>query len=441
MKALRSLMIASLLALALVAVNARAADESPFKFEFHGFVVGSLYLQDQTFANGQGQGLLMSAPAPANKLKRPGNATDKTGTFLGGDVRETRPIFVLSGPKAFGATPKAYLEFDLFGNPNTGALGYEQENIRLRQAYGELKWGTTTLDVGQHSAQILLAQIPASVAHIPNPVTFGAGQLGWRTIGFRAIHAMPMEGWKLEIAGELSHGKWADANANPFPTNVFPGNSPTTISLAWASSTPQVAARVKADGTSGNLKWMGFVSGSWESIDLKGFGSSVAPNGVTLQDGSVKKDVTSYAVSGGGSVTFTPVTLTGQIYQGRGTAPMAGSLLQFGDIGDLGYWVQAGVNATPEISIWAIYGGSTLDKKDLQNWGNLAGTALTEANTGLRQQNQLYGGMLRFMDGGYALAAEYYAYSTDWLLGNLAAPAGTKSTTAYQFLLSGGYFF
>ena len=63
MKALRSLLIASLLAVVLAAPQARAADESPYKFEFHGFVTGSLYMQNQTFNNGSGQGLLFFAPA------------------------------------------------------------------------------------------------------------------------------------------------------------------------------------------------------------------------------------------------------------------------------------------------------------------------------------------------------------------------------------------
>jgi hypothetical protein len=120
---------------------------------------------------------------------------------------------------------------------------------------------------------------------------------------------------------------------------------------------------------------------------------------------------------------------------------MAGSMLNFGDINDLGYWAQVGVYATPQVSIWGIYGASTLNKKDLQNWGNPAGTVLTEATTGLRQANAVYGGMLKFMDAGYAFALEYYANSTDWLLGNIAAPGGTKNTTASQILLSGGYFF
>jgi hypothetical protein len=437
-KALRSILTASLLALALVAVNA-SAQEGP-KFEFHGFVVGTLYVQDQVFLAGQGSGLLISAPAPANHLKRPGVATDKTGMFLGGDARQTRPIFVLTGPKAFGATPKAWLEFDLFGNSNAGALGYESANLRLRQAYGELKWGNTTVDVGQHSAQLILAFIPDTLAHITNPVTFGAGLYGWRTIGVRAMHAIPMDSMKLTLAAELSHGKWNDQVANV----AMPGNAPNAISLAWASNMPQIVARVMADGKSGNLTWMGWVAGSYESVNLKGFGDTnvnAGAAGVVLQDGSRKTSLGSYAVTAGTQLTFMPVTLKAQLSTGRGTAPMAGSMLQFGDINDLGYWAQLGFYATPQVSIWAIYGASTLDKKDLQNWANPGGTVLTEANTGLRQANAVYGGMLKFADAGYAYGLEYYANSTDWLLGTLNAPAGTKNTTAYQILLSGGYFF
>lgn len=439
MKATRSTLLASLVASTLVGDWARAADAAPAgpRFELHGFVVGSIYTQDQAFLFGQGSGLLMAAPAPSNELPVPGSATSRSDTLLGGDVRQTRFVLALTGVEALGARPKAHLEFDLFGNANGGALGYESPNVRLRQAYAELKWGNTTLDVGQHSAQLLLAQIPATVAHVTNPVAYGAGLLGWRTIGARVLHAVPLDAIRLELGLEVSHGKWADASG----ATVFPGNTPSAISLAWASGTPQVVGRVKADGKAGGLSWMGWVAGSWESIDLKGFGSSVAPNGVTLQDGSVERTVASWAATAGGNLTFAPVTLMFQGYTGRATGPLAGTVLQFGDVGDRGFWAQLGVNATRQLSAWAIYGTSAADEEDLQRWANPTGADLTVATTTLRKDNAVYGGMLRYMEGGYALAAEYYAYSTRWLVGNLANDRGTTSTSAYQLLLSGGYFF
>jgi hypothetical protein len=451
-KALRSLLLGSVLALALASTTARSA-ESPYKFEFHGFVVGSLYLQNQTFLTGQGSGLLMAAPTPGNHVPRPGVATDKEGTFLGGDIRQLRPIFVISGPDAFGAKAKAHFEFDLFGNANAGALGYESPNVRLRQAFGELKWGNTSLDAGQHSAQLLLAMIPTSVAHITNPVTFGAGLIGWRTIGFRVLHAVPdiFEGWKLELGAELSHGKWNDAAAGV----AMPGNTPQTISLAWAPSTPQVVGRLKLDGKAGGVTTMVWVAGSFEAVDLKGFGSTVAPNGITLQDpdgagpqtGANKKTLSSWAATAGGKFDCPAATcglqlsLALQGYTGRGTAPIAGTTLQFGDIADLGYWAQLGVWIDPRLSIWGIVGSSSADKKDLQSWLNLAGTDLSVPGTTIRKDNNMYGGMLRYMDGGYAYAVEYFAYDTMYLTGNLANGGATKGSSAYQVLLSGGYFF
>jgi hypothetical protein len=432
--------IASFAALALTTGAARAAEpgqEGAPALEFHGFVVGSIYAQDQAFLSGQGSGILIAAPTPAASLPLPGASTSKSDTFLGGDIRQTRFILAYGGGEAWRAKPKAHLEFDLFGNPNSGVLGYESANVRIRQAYGELRWGNTTFDVGQHSAQILLAQIPASVAHITNPVPYGAGLLGWRTIGFRAFHTIPLYGAKLELAAEVSHGKWADASG----ATVFPGNAPTAISLAWAAKTPEVVARVKADGKVGGLAWMYWVAGSYESVNLKGFGDTVAPNGVTLQDGSVKKGLASWAATAGGNLTFSPVTLMFQGYTGRGTGPLAGTMLQFGDIGDVGYWAQLGLYATKQISIWGIYGGSSADRKDLQNWLNPTGAALTEATTTLRKDNTVFGGMVRFADGGYTLALEGYSYTTRYLLGNLASDGGTTSTDAHQVVLSGGYFF
>lgn len=453
MKSLRFLITASLLALALAGTNARAADESPFKFEFHGFVTGSLYMQDQTFLLGQGQGLLMAAPFPgaAAPCKTPaceagtfaaGQAT-KSGTFLSGDIRQSRFIFAMTGPQAFGGTPKGYFEGDFLGGGGlAGAPGaaplFESWIPRMRQAYAEIKWGNTTLQAGQYSAQLLLAQIPVSVAHIANPVTFGAGTIGWRPMGFRVMHVLPMDSFKLELAGEIVHSKWNDPGPAINTTTGAVGNTnnPAGVGAGSASGMPQVGGRLKAEGKSGSLDWMGYLAGSYESINLKGFGET-APNGVTLQDGvTTKTSIGSWAGEVGGKVTFLPVTLAVNYYTGKATGPMAGSMLQFGDVADSGYWAQAGFFATKEFSIWGIYGASASNKNDLRLW-----VANNAANPTLRSDNQMFGGMLQYRDAGYALAAEYYSYNTKYLLGTFAAPAGDKSITGYQAVLSAGYFF
>jgi hypothetical protein len=226
---LRSLMSATLLALALAAPGVRAADEapSPWKFEFHGFLTASMYYQDQTFANGQGQGLLLAAPSPNNMapceatglISCTPNATQTgaksfypataSGSILSGDIRNSRFAFSMSGPKVFGdsAQPRAYFEFDLFGPNGAGTFGSEQNLPRIRVAIVELKMGNTNVQVGQQN-QLVGVQIPGTLSHHANPVTYGAGTIAWRTPGVRVIQTVPLEGMKLEFAAEAVKNKW-----------------------------------------------------------------------------------------------------------------------------------------------------------------------------------------------------------------------------------------
>jgi hypothetical protein len=434
-KALRSILTASLLALALVAVNARAAEEGP-KFEFHGFVTGSLYMQNQVFGSGSGQGLLFFAPSPANAAPCKTAACDagtftagqatKSGTFLGGDVRQSRYIFSLAGPSAFGgATPKAYFEGDLFGGAG-GAPLVESWVWRIRAAYAELRWTNFALQAGQYSAQLAFAQMPDSLAHIANPISFGAGNFGWRTLGLRGYYTVPMDGWKLEIAGELVQPSWGN--------NQVPGAAPTTIGYGMASNVPQVEARLMASGKTGNFGWMGYADGLYNSVDLKGFGQT-NPTGVTLADGSTKTSVSSMALEVGGKFTFAPAYLAFNFYSGNGLGSMAGALLQQGDIQEIGYWASLGANLTKEFSLNATYGASLPKEKDVRNW------APVFANTAQKKENTLIAAQAKYMDGGYAFGLEYIMYSTKYLTGTFAAPTADIKTDGYQIIATGAYFF
>lgn len=440
MKNLRSLFTAALIsALAFTAAPARAADESPFKFEFHGFVTGSMYLQDQQFGVQQGQGLLLYAPSPLNNAPYkgdaavpPANAATKSGTYLTSDIRQSRFIFATTGPKAFGATPKAYIEGDFLGGTGS-ALFWESWTPRLRSAYAELNWGNTVFQAGQFSAHLLLGQIPNSVAHIANPPTFGAGTVGWRTMGFRILETIPMDAWKLELAAEVVHSRWG-TDPSPFGT---PNNTPAVVGLGAASDLPQVVGRVKGYGKSGDFDWTVYVAASYESINFKGFGD-VHPNGVTLADGTVKTSASPYVAEVGGLLKYDIVSLAFNVYTGSGTAAMAGALLQNGMIGDTGYWAQLGINATKEFSIWGLFGGETLNKTDMTNW------AAVYPNAAPKSDNQLFGGQLRYQDAGYAFALEYYRYATKYLATPArggAADYGDTTTNASQFILTAGYFF
>ena len=439
MKSIRYFTYSSVVALLLSAGAVRAADESPYKFEFHGFVTGSMFIQNQVFVGGTGQDNLMSAPSPTGSAPRdpvPATPTDgqasKSGTFLGADARQSRWIFAMSGPQAWGATPKGYFEGDIYGadtaSANAAATNaWEHTQLRIRAAFGELKWGTTQLQVGQYSAQLILAQLSASVAHVANPITFGTGTIGSRGVGVRVVHGMPLGDMKLELAAEALAPKWNDpARVGPF--------TPGTISQAWASGMPQIGARAKVDGKSGNLAFSGYVVGEFQSVNLKGFGDSFVRGGqpgVVLADGSRKTSLSPYALELGGNVLFAPVSVAFNLYTGKATGAWAGSMNQAGDITDLGWWAQLGIHPTKQLSLFGLIGMNASDEKEVRLWG------------GSRSDNTMYGGIARFSDGGYTFALEYYSMSTKYLLGDWAAyQAGTsttKTTDGYQFIASANY--
>jgi len=426
----------------LFSVSANAQEkENPFKFEFHGFVTGSLYMQNQTFGLGSGQGLLFFAPSPANAAPcetaacnggtfTAGQAT-KSGTFLGGDVRQSRFVFALSGPKVvLGGTPKAYFEGDLFGGAG-GAPLVESWVWRIRAAYAEVKWPSFALQVGQHSAQLAFAQMPDSLAHIANPLSFGAGNFGWRTLGARGIYTAPVGAAKLEIAGSVAQPSWGN--------NQVPGAAPTTIGAGMANGVPELEARVKIDGKTGDLTWMAYGDALYQSVNLKGFGETT-PTGVTLADGSVKTSASSQAFEVGGKFTYNsmvPVYLAFNVYTGKGLGSMAGALLQQGEIAETGYWASLGANLSKQVSLNVTYGVSQPDEDDVRNWG----VATAFNNTAQKSENVLIAGQAKYMNAGHAFALEYITYKTTYLTGTFAAPTADIKTDGYQIIGSAAYFF
>jgi hypothetical protein len=430
-KSIRYFTYSSVVALLLSAGAVRAADESPFKFEFHGFVTGSMFIQDQVFLGGAGQDNLFAAPTPANSAPcEPAGCTGitKSDSFLGADARQSRWIFVVTGPKAFGATPKSYFEGDFYGASASGAAlnAWEHTQARLRAAFGELKWGSTALQFGQYSAQLILASLSASVAHIANPITFGTGTIGSRAVGVRVVHSMPVGALKLELAGELLAPKWLD------PARTA---TPAAIGAGWASGIPQIGVRAKADGKAGNLGYSLYLAGEFQQADLKGFGET--STGVTLADGSTEDSLSPYAVELGGNFVFAPVSLAFNVYTGKATGAWGGAINQHGGIQDLGYWVQLGVHPTKQISLFGLYGAGSADEDDVRNWG----VATAIPNTAQRSENQLIGGIARFSDGGYTFALEYFNFNTTYLQGTLAAPGADVETDGYQLIVSGHYAF
>ncbi len=437
MNNLRSLMSATLLALALVAPAARAADETPnpWKFEFHGFVTASMYYQDQVFANGQGQGLWLAAPTPSNLAKcrvsgsfgcAAGTAT-KSGSDVSGDVRNSRFSFSMAGPKVFdgAAQPRAYLEFDFFGLNGAGSFGTEQPIPRLRVGYAELKFGNSNLQVGQQN-QLVVQQIPGSISHIANPVTYQAGTIGWRTPGVRFTQVVPVDDMKLTFAAEAVKNKWVGDAAVAGTGNP---TTPAQIGLGEASGLPMFQGMARVDGKGGDLSYMAYLVGVYHTVALDGFGASVA---LPVPAGT-KKTIDSTVVEVGGKITFAPISLAGNFYTGNATGNMLGSMLVFGDIKDTGYWASLSGGLTKEFSVTLTYGANKPDEADMRKWASI--TAIPSATT--RLKNSMVGGMIKYQDGGYALALEGYHLTTTYA--NSATT--TTDTAALQVIATAGYFF
>jgi hypothetical protein len=420
--ALRSLVVAALLA------STGSAVAQDLKLEAHGFLTASMFVQDQAFAYGQGQGLLWRAPSPATRAGPSG-----ASSLLGADLRQSRLSLALSGPEALGATPRAYVETD-FGT------GYQDWNIRIRQAFAELKWGDTVLQGGQYSAQLAFVMLNETVAHIANPITFGIGNIGARAMGFRALQTVSVGDAKLELAGEVVSARWTETSA---------GTSASTVPLGWTTGTPGLGARAKLTGTAGPVGYLAYAAGLYQSVNLKGLGDSVAASGVTLADGSVKKRVDTFGGNVGGRLDLAPVSLLVNVLAGEALGPFAGAVNQFGTIGEFGWWAQFGGNVTNELSVWALYGQGSFEEKQVLNWRNYpaAATATNYSVTG----NELFGGMVRYRKKGLVTALEYTRYNTGYAVDPGGAPATyanyaagtsrTKHVAGEQYIVTTGYFF
>jgi len=295
---------------------------------------------------------------------------------------------------------------------------------RLRVGYVELKMGGTNVQVGQQN-QLVVQQIPGSISHIANPMTYGAGTIGWRTPGVRVTQLVPMGDAKLTFAAELVKNKWSREAQNQGTGNA---TTPSLIGEGEASGLPMVQAMGRVDGKAGDLAYTAYLVGVYHQVDLAGFGGSLRPTvGAAFTPIVTDMKLTGYVGELGGKVTYAPVSLMFNVYTGKATGGMLGSLVTFGDIKDMGYWVNLSGNFTKELSLGLLYGANSPDKADMRKW----------AGNTTRLSNTTMGGMLKYQDGGYALAVEAYQMTTTYS----ATATTTYDSSGLQVIATAGYFF
>jgi hypothetical protein len=434
---------------------AEAPKPPAFTFALHGFVSGSVYMQDTSLGPSEGQqSLFVNAQPPKQPVQ------DRM--IFSGDVRQSRFNFSVAGPKlpGFGnATPRAVLEIDFFGGFGSGNYGDVSVLPRMRWAYAELDWGGGNRLLFGQTNDLIFTIAPASLAHIAFPYSYGSGNIGWRRPGIFGFLTMgDKKATNVELALEVGRSQWADqgavtaaANTTGTPPNptiagngigqntVGLGGDPYGFSLGVASGLPAVEARIMlASGTD----WSVFTTGHWQRADRTGVGD--LPASATFTPG---KDIDTIAGNAGGKYKYGPLQLAAIGFVGKNLAPLVGNFLQFqsntvGDIHDVGGWVQAGFNLTPLLSVWGYVGIERPNETEATN----------ARFTRLRNVTSV--GMIQYRDsvkvGGlasdYAIGFEWIHYNTRVrqyvsTTGTAAVAAGSGDIGGNQWILSGNYFF
>ena len=446
--------------------EAPKAPPPAFVFALHGFVSSSLYFQDANLGPSEGQSALY-VNAQSATLKQP----NKDRLVFGGDVRQSRFNFSVTGPKesVLGATPKAVLEIDFFGNFGSGNYGDVSLTPRMRWAYAELDWGGGNRFVAGQNNDLIFTIAPASLAHIAFPYSYGAGNVGWRRPGIFGFHTIgDKKATNFEFAWEVGRSQWADQGAQTQAQNAtgtcttgatpapgcpnpnIPGNGigqgtvglggdPYGFSLGEASGLPAVEARIMlASGSAWNL----FTTGHWQRIDRSGVGNVAAIPGIFTPG----KDIDTIAMNVGGKATVGPLQLAAIGFTGKNLAPLVGNFLQFqantiGDVHGMGGWVQAGFNFTKQLSLWGFIGTEKPNEAE------------AIAARFVRLSNVTSVGMLQYRDstkvGGvnsdYAVAFEWVHMRTRTRVFASAASTAPGPNSGdldgNQYIVSANYFF
>ncbi len=425
-----------------MAGTAGAQEKKPdFIFAMHGFLGGSLFWQDQLTSPGNGE---QSWYVTSRNVQHKG--------IFGADVRQSLINFSLAGPTVFGgATPKAVYELDLSNQAGQGSYGDVSLIPRTRLAYAELNWGNATFIRFGQDHQLLVGTGPvpgigsgASVGHVGYPISYEAGRLGWREPQFGLYQYVGTGSDKLELALQVMRSQWYAPSAtvcvvgippNPASTpNVSPaGKCPATANIPLWSNTLSAGEYSGIPAFEGRVRWISkalqfYVAGHYGKAHRAGPGSAEITTG---PEKATDLDI----IVGQAELRLIagPLTVVGSGYAGKNLAPFIANILQFqrnsaGDIHEWGAFGQIGLELTKTFSAWAAIGTSHPNYKEIRD----AGLAFL--------QNTTTTGMLRWMEGGYAIGLEYQHYHTQTaVVTPVYFPNGTLD--ANQLMLSGVYFF
>jgi hypothetical protein len=426
------------------------APKPTWTFALKGFVSMSAAYQSGTFGASEGQQSLYSTTNASS------TATVKDKNSLTFDVRQSRFNFSVKGPQVLGgATPSAVLEIDFFQGFGPGAYGDVSLLNRMRTAYSELDWGAGKLQLGQQN-DLVFAMAPTSLSHIAFPIGYVTGNIGWRRPGVFGYYkiAAPSD-LNIELAGEVGRSQWNDAAAGATctvggaapagstctvtgtPTIGGASGAPGGINLGEASGGPALEGRVTVSYAKLLTVW---AATHWNQVDLTGYGNGANSLGTT-------HSIATVAYNGGIKVAVPlpndmGLVVQGTGYTGKNLGPLVAQFLSFNlgtqdkpDVNSSGWWAQAGLNFTKELSLWGFYGMSAINKTDFVRAAYGANKPYENATTNV---------IAMYRDGGYGLSAEWLNFNTKY---STTVNTATNTITANhssksdQYMLTATYFF
>ncbi len=198
--------------------------QSPFSFDFHGFVNPHYYADSRSVVGGR-EDMMLFYPKPV--------VLDS----LGRDINDgwqadmlaitARLGLKINGPEMLGAKASAYIEGDF-----TGATNATIDNLRLRHAYIDLDWGKSRLLMGQYWYAMVIHEIMP----MTNPLNMGAP--------FHCYARQPQVRYEYRLAGleAVAVAQWQLDNMSQ---GLLDGNPTSSTQFARHSMVPELTAQLR----------------------------------------------------------------------------------------------------------------------------------------------------------------------------------------------------
>ena len=348
------------------AAAAPATDSPPKKpaFSISGFIKADFLYAD---------GRVNSTDAPRFALSE--TASHKDDDFFSATVQHSRLIGQWAGPDVFGGSVGGLAEVDFFSLGDTGDSKFNNNQIRVRQLFAELRAQSWAVKAGQ--TWDLFSPLNPSTLNTNGNYWFG-GNAGFRRPQIEAEKTFSFgKGHEVTVAGS--------ANANIGRTETQSGR---TINSGEDAAVPvfEGSTTLKLAVLPGGPLSL-TASGLWGEEDVEGLEIGIEQWAVGL---SLLLPL------------WDRLTIKSEFQWGENTDAflMGGGIASNGDpVGGAGGWAEAAFKVTPDFTVTALYGLEDLSRGDVASSGRL--------------RNRLIGGNAKYtVVKGLVVATEYTFIAT-----------------------------